>query len=267
MNFGLNELQDVLADWPAVSRLPDKVEDNLLERICQVLRAAPTGRNPNGWQADLQPLLRHALLRAGKEAGKSPRLRVPSGGGWPNQRSWTDHGFEVLEVGHAAFLLNALEWYPEWLGSGEDGVFSDAFSDIVVRRENRCPVDPFVRDATGFGNYSSPGQREAVRAAFLIPEGDTLVVNLPTGSGKSLVGQAPALVQKEDGHLTLFVVPTVALALDQARAMRELFRRQDPSRPEWPLAWYGGLPQEQRLEIPDTISQDDWSSNTRRLRT
>lgn len=249
MSFGLNELQDALVDWPAVSRLPDKVGDSLLERICQVLRAARTGRNPNGWQADLQPLLRHALLRAGREAGKPLRLRVPSGGGWPDQRGWVDHGFEVLEAGPSAFLLSAFEWHPEWLGSGEGGVFSDAFSDIVVRRENRCPADPFVRDATGFDNYSSPGQREAVRAAFLIPEGETLVVNLPTGSGKSLVGQAPALVQKEDGHLTLFVVPTVALALDQARAMRELFRRQDPSRPDWPLAWYGGLPQEQRLEI------------------
>lgn len=249
MSFGINELQEVLADWPAATRLPDRVEDSLFERIRQVLCAARTGRSPDQWQADLQPLLRHVLLRAGMEVGKPLRLRVPSTSNWPNIQSWTDHGFEVLEVGPTAFLLNALDWHPEWLGSAECGVFSDAFSDIVVRRENSCPADPFISDATGFENYSSPGQREAVRAAFLIPEGETLVVNLPTGSGKSLVGQAPTLVQKEDGHLTLFVVPTVALALDQARAMRELFRRQAPSRPDWPLAWYGGLPQDQRLEI------------------
>jgi len=249
MSFGLFELQAVLADWTAAQHLPDKVGDSIMDRICQVLRAVQAGRNPKGWQADLQPLVRHALLRAGNEAGKAVRLRVPTGNGWPDRQSWVEHGFEVLEAGPSAFLLNVLEWHPEWLGSGEGGVFSDAFSDNVVRRENRCPADPFVRDATGFHSYSSPGQREAVRAAFLIPEGDTLVVNLPTGSGKSLVGQAPALVHKEDGHLTLFVVPTVALALDQARAMRELFRRQDPSRPDWPLAWFGGLPQEQRSEI------------------
>lgn len=249
MSFGINELQEVLADWPAATLLPDRVEDSLFERIRQVLCAARTGRSPDQWQADLQPLLRHVLLRAGMEVGKPLRLRVPSTSNWPNIQSWTDHGFEVLEVGPTAFLLNALDWHPEWLGSAECGVFSDAFSDIVVRRENSCPADPFISDATGFENYSSPGQREAVRAAFLIPEGETLVVNLPTGSGKSLVGQAPTLVQKEDGHLTLFVVPTVALALDQARAMRELFRRQAPSRPDWPLAWYGGLPLDQRLEI------------------
>lgn len=249
MSFGRNELQAVLADWPEAPNLPDKVEDSLMDRICQVLRAAQAGHNQKGWQADLQPLVRHALLREGKTAGKPLRLRVPTGNDWPGRQSWAEHGFEVVEAGPSAFLLNAVEWHPEWLGSGEGGVFSDAFSDNVVRRENCCPADPFVRDATGFECYSSPGQREAVRAAFLIPEGDTLVVNLPTGSGKSLVGQAPALVHKEDGHLTLFVVPTVALALDQARAMRELFRRQDPSRPDWPLAWFGGLLQEQRSEI------------------
>jgi ATP-dependent DNA helicase RecQ len=249
MSFGFNELQAVLANWPAVAHWPNEVEDSLLDRICQVLRVAQSVHNPKAWHADLQPLVRHALLRASKIAGKALRLRVPSGNAWPNMQSWSEHGFEVLEAGPSAFLLKALEWYPEWLGSGEGGVFSDAFSDNVVRRESHCPADPFVRDATGFESYSSAGQREAVRAAFLIPEGDTLVVNLPTGSGKSLVGQTPTLVNKEDGHLTLFVVPTVALALDQARAMRELFRRQDPSRPDWPLAWFGGLSQEQRSEI------------------
>lgn len=249
MSFGLNELQALLKDWPPPGEFPDTLGDSLMDRICQVLRTAREARGRSGWQADLQPLLRHALLRFGKDAGKSLRLKVPAGHGWPDRQSWEGHGFEVLEAGPSAYLLNALDWYPDWLGSGEGGVFSDAFSNRVVRRRKPCPADPFVRDATGFESYSSPGQREAVRAAFLVPEGDTLVVNLPTGSGKSLVGQAPALVYGEEGHLTLFVVPTVALALDQERAMRALFRRQDPSRPDWPLAWFGGLPQEQRSEI------------------
>lgn len=249
MSFGLNELQALLKDWPPPGEFPDRLGDSLMDRICQVLRTAREARGRGGWQADLQPLLRHALLRSGRDAGKALRLKVPAGHGWPGSQSWEGHGFEVLEAGHSAYLLNALDWHPDWLGSGEGGVFSDAFSNRVVRRRKPCPADPFVRDATGFESYSSPGQREAVRAAFLVPEGDTLVVNLPTGSGKSLVGQAPALVYGEEGHLTIFVVPTVALALDQERAMRALFRRQDPSRPDWPLAWFGGLPQEERSEI------------------
>ncbi|MBX9602402.1 MAG: DEAD/DEAH box helicase [Bryobacteraceae bacterium] len=249
MSFGLNELQALLTDWPPTGDLPATVGESLMDRICQVLRAAQVGYGGSGWQADLQPLMRHALLRAGAEAVKAPRLKVPTGHGWPDRQSWEEHGFEVLETGPSAYLLNAREWYPEWLGSGKGGVFSDAFSNRFVRKQKPCPADPFIRDATGFESYSSPGQREAVRAAFLIPERDTLVVNLPTGSGKSLVGQAPTLVYREEGHLTLFVVPTVALALDQERAMRALFRRQDPSRSDWPLAWFGGLSKEQRSEV------------------
>ncbi|MBL1265485.1 protein DpdF [Candidatus Methylomicrobium oryzae] len=249
MSFDLNDLQAVLANWPSVAYWPDKVEDSLLDRICQVLWVAHGSRRPGQWHGDLQPLVRHALLRASKTARTTINLRVPSDNGWPDAQSWAKHGIEVLEVGPSAFLLTAQEWHPDWLGSGEGGVFSDAFSDREVRKKSFCPADPFVRDATGFEMYSCPGQREAVRAAFLMPEGDTLLVNLPTGSGKSLVGQASALVHKEAGHLTLFVVPTVALALDQERAMRALFQRQDPSRADWPLAWSGGLSQEYRTEI------------------
>lgn len=249
MSFGLDELQAVLTEWPHVIELPDSVDDSLMSRICQILRAAKTDQTLTGWQADLQPLLRHAILRASKEAGKAVRLKVPVGLGWPSRQTWEEHGFEVLESVPNAYLLNALEWHPEWLGSGQGGVFSDAFSNQVVRRRRLCSSDPFIRDATGFDNYSSPGQREAIRAAFLIPPGDTLIVNLPTGSGKSLVGQAPALVHDVEGRLTIFVVPTVALALDQERSMRALFRKQDPSRSDWPLAWFGGLPKEKKSEI------------------
>ncbi len=249
MSFGLDELQSLLKEWPPVNEFPNSVGDSLFSRICQILQIAQRDQGRNGWQADLQPLLRHAMLRESKEAGKTVRLRVPVGHGWPDRQSWEEHSFEVLEFGTNAYLLNALEWHPEWLGSGEGGVFSDAFSNRIVRTRKPCKSDPFICDATGFDNYSSPGQREAIRAAFLIPPGDTLVVNLPTGSGKSLVGQAPALVHSEEGHLTIFVVPTVALAMDQERSMRELFRKQNPSRPDWPLAWHGDLSQEKRSEI------------------
>jgi ATP-dependent DNA helicase RecQ len=249
MNFAYDELQAILADWPQAGIWPAKVEDSLLDRICQVLVAAQAKPGDTSWHSDLQPLLRHLLLHDSDRAGKSVRLRVPAGPAWPDRASWAAHGLDAIEVGNSAYLLTAREWHPEWLGSGERGVFADAFSDKTVRRSARCEADPFIRDATGFANYPSAGQGEAVRAAFLIPEGDTLLVNLPTGSGKSLVGQAPALVHKEEGHLTIFVVPTVALALDQARAMQQLFRRSDPSRADWPLAWYGGLSKEQRAEV------------------
>jgi ATP-dependent DNA helicase RecQ len=248
VSFSYDDLQAVLVAWPDAA-LPACVEDSLLDRICQVLASAKAYPESRTWQGDLQPLLRHFLLHSSARAGMALRLKVPCSQEWPDHRSWAEHGIEAINSGGSAFLLSAQPWHSEWLGAGDEGVFADAFTEKVVRRQAQCEADPFIRDATGFVNYSSPGQREAVRAAFLIPEGDTLLVNLPTGSGKSLVGYAPALVQREVGHLTIFVVPTVSLALDQERAMQCLFRQNDPTRPRWPLAWYGGLSKEERAGV------------------
>jgi superfamily II DNA/RNA helicase len=162
---------------------------------------------------------------------------------------WAQHGVSALKVNENHFILTAEAWHPTWLASGEKGTFADAFSDESVRVDGRCPADPFVADATGYEQYSCPGQREAIRACFLMNPGHTLIVNLPTGSGKSLVGQVPALVHKEAGSLTLFVVPTVALALDQARQMTQYFLRSAPGSRSWPLAWYGGMPPNDRSEV------------------
>lgn len=248
MSFGDDDLQAVLSAWPN-STLPDRVQDSLLERIRQVLASAMVHPNNRLLQGDLPPLLRHYLLRSSARSGEKMQLKVPALSNWPTRDRWAEHGIDTIHSSGEAFLISALPWHSEWLGAGDDGMFADAFTDKMVRQETRCAADPFVEKATGFATYSSPGQREALRAAFLMPEGDTLIVNLPTGSGKSLVGQAPALVQREDGQITVFVVPTVALALDQERAMQALFRNIDPTRQPWRLAWYGGLSNEDRAGI------------------
>ncbi len=248
MSFGDDDLQVALLAWPNCT-LPDKVQDSLLERISQVLVSATSHPSNRILQGDLPPLLRHFLLRSSARAGEKTHLKVPALPNWPNRDRWREHGVDAIHSNGNAFLISASAWQPEWLGSGDDGMFADAFTDKMVRQETRCAADPFVQNATGFTTYSSPGQREALRAAFLMPEGDTLIVNLPTGSGKSLVGQAPALVQREDGQITVFVVPTVALALDQERAMQALFTKKDPTRQPWRLAWYGGLSKEDRAGI------------------
>src|SRR3954449_533266 len=59
-----------------------------------------------------------------------------------------------------------------------------------------------------------PGQEEAVRAA--LAGRDALVV-MPTGSGKSLCYQLPALMRDD---LTVVVSPLVALMQDQVDALR-----------------------------------------------
>src|SRR5436190_10290621 len=69
-----------------------------------------------------------------------------------------------------------------------------------------------LRETFGFPGFR-PGQREACEAALA---GRDVLVVMPTGSGKSLCYQLPALVG--DG-VTIVVSPLVALMRDQVQAL------------------------------------------------
>ncbi|MBE2316748.1 RecQ family ATP-dependent DNA helicase [Solirubrobacter sp. CPCC 204708] len=73
-------------------------------------------------------------------------------------------------------------------------------------------VDAALREAFGFSSFR-PGQREAVVAAR---EGRDVLVVMPTGSGKSLCYQLPALMRTD---LTLVVSPLVSLMQDQVESL------------------------------------------------
>ena len=64
----------------------------------------------------------------------------------------------------------------------------------------------------GFGGFR-PGQEEIVQAVL---DGENVLAVMPTGSGKSLCYQLPALVRP---GLTLVVSPLIALMRDQVRAL------------------------------------------------
>src|SRR3954463_3321604 len=73
-------------------------------------------------------------------------------------------------------------------------------------------VDGALAELFGFPAFR-PGQREAVEAARA---GRDVLVVMPTGSGKSLCYQLPALMRKD---LTLVVSPLVSLMQDQVEAL------------------------------------------------
>jgi ATP-dependent DNA helicase RecQ len=79
------------------------------------------------------------------------------------------------------------------------------------------PMDPreALRRTFGFEEFR-PGQAEAVQAA--LSDRDALVV-MPTGSGKSLCYQLPALMRED---LTLVVSPLVSLMQDQVQALERV---------------------------------------------
>lgn len=254
MNFTFADLTLALSEWPSDYALDVIAKDPIVDRIRQILVSMKRQTAGTKWHGDLQPLVRHCLLRETYREGRVVHLRVPANTTWPSVGSWRDYGVETVSAGNgAAFILTAKPWFPEWLDCPEGGAFHDSFSGHEVRKYAECPADPFVEDATGFARYSSPGQREAVRAAFLLRPGHTLIVNLPTGSGKSLVGQAPALVHRGDGPLTIVVVPTVALALDQEAAMTKYLERGDGGKKTGRLAWVSGLTKEERAQIRSRI--------------
>ena len=74
-------------------------------------------------------------------------------------------------------------------------------------------VQAALSDYFGFPGFRR-GQREAVEAA--VAGRDVLVV-MPTGSGKSLCYQLPALLRDD---LTIVVSPLVALMQDQVEALQ-----------------------------------------------
>ena len=94
--------------------------------------------------------------------------------------------------------------------SAQAGGFAQSASNVA------CVMDPAValREHFGFDAFR-PGQGDAVRAAIGPPPRDVLVV-MPTGAGKSLCYQLPALLRDD---LTLVVSPLVSLMQDQVDAL------------------------------------------------
>jgi ATP-dependent DNA helicase RecQ len=254
MNIDFYKLQEILNNWGSTEIPADVIENNsVLERVRQILFEFKEFGSLN--KLDLIPLIRQVLLIESNKTHQDIRLTVSGESPWPSIADWNKGGVTAIEKENGDFLINASKWHPNWLGNSKKGVFSDAFFDTVVRTDGRCEIDPFVANATGNQHYLSPGQREAVRGAFLIPEGETLIVNLPTGSGKSLVGQVPSIVNDRSGFLTVFVVPTVALAIDQERQMKLYFESSKKFTKLWPLAWHGGTSDSDKAQIRDRLNQ------------
>ena len=127
--------------------------------------------------------------------------------------------FEILQRSANAIEVRISKWNPDWLPEHVDGsLIAPTLRREERRPEETCTADPFLVSLGRKKGYLSPALREAMRSVITAPAGGTLVVNFPTGSGKSLLAQVPALL-RPDG-LSVVVVPTTALCIDQERALR-----------------------------------------------
>lgn len=167
---------------------------------------------------------------------------------------------EVTKFGlHEHQVTLGSDWAPDWLcgdvrwidlacASPDDFAGPEGFVSTSARHDMEVPVDSSVATLAGVGTYRSRSQASAVRAAALAPAGSTLHVVLPTGTGKSLVGIAPGLLGRTG--LTVVVVPTIALALDQERQLHKRFSKQ--SLPQ-ELAYYGDRTATEKAAIKERI--------------
>lgn len=231
------------------------VEDLTGFKACQkrLIDALQNSRSQLG-VGDIAALVRHVLRHEAElQGGNSPTIRVPRLPPFPeHRRIWELSGMNILDEKPEFFVLSVRPWSPEWLPESET-ISPDAsvFQEKPRRSYSSVPGDPFL-SVLGFETYQSVGQREAIRALLTAPPQATLVVNLPTGSGKSLCAHLPAQLKSEPLGVTIVVVPTVALAIDQERAFRE------KTGISYATAYYSDSSidgQERRDEIRDRIRQ------------
>jgi ATP-dependent DNA helicase RecQ len=248
--ISVDEAQQLLTDWEI-----NKAQDCPRDRFSSALSDVNVEKRQG--HSDLAVLIRQVLRtddeRRRKDVNREVnphRLQIPPGLFYENF-NWVDFG--LVKEGNK---IRANPWRPPGFSLGDVDAVDTAVSVPEERRspgtsaqkEDEYPFDPFVKEIyPGVETYRTQGQRSAVRSARILEPGDTLVVNLPTGSGKTTALLAAAL--SDTTKLSIIVVPTVSLAVDQGRRLREV----DPQFP--PTAYYGGLSQDEKNSFRRRIEE------------
>jgi hypothetical protein len=170
--------------------------------------------------------------------------KAPAWEAWP-EGTGIDLGFVSMELATIAATTDKLR---KAIGRYTKPAIAGTLAGSAVMN-----AFAFGMQADGYESYVCPGQREAVRSLLHMPAASTLIVNLPTGSGKTLVGQLPPLLGGPENGLTMFVVPTTALALDQARRMRDILAQGSTRNAFHDLAWHAELPVSTKTAIKQRI--------------
>jgi ATP-dependent DNA helicase RecQ len=221
---------------PAFARLSNSLED------------------PNANSMDRWILLRHALRYESLRTGRSVHANLE---GTPDAKA-AELGLSVHVLGGGRFEVTALPWTPSWLEGGATAVDAVGMKAEPRRfHDSDGPeADPFLL-SLGQTSYRSVAQQSAIRAALSMPAGASLIIDLPTGEGKSTVfrvvansGFAASPAGRLPG-LVVVVVPTVTLAIDHERTCEGSDDR--------PLAYIGGR------DVRNGMIRDAIRSGTQRI--
>ena len=172
---------------------------------------------------DIAILFRQILLQENNNAV----LFVPNNNKYPSLKEWNQVGIVAKENSNK-WEIYANLWTPKWLNGSEKQAVDYCVSLDLNRRENinfsSNVSDIFLTQCGNqYINYKSIDQQKAVRAVLSLDRGKTLAISLPTGEGKSLIFKlinSVGFYDTKNRGLTLVIVPTVTLALDQEKSMQ-----------------------------------------------
>jgi superfamily II DNA/RNA helicase len=218
---------------------------------------AGLGNGESGWR-DVVTLTHQILLRA-QALGNSNALPVPLRAGLPTREQWREGGLDVVFDGERV-LLHGVPWAPAQECTAAEKAALDQVRHAVLgadspmrRALDNTPADPFWTQANGYHHYLSRGQQQAARSLAMMPPGETAVVCLPTGHGKTPVALAACLLAGAHGGVSVLVVPTVVLAIDMERRIRSLLARSNPEAKQRRYAYVGSLDDNAKQQIRDDI--------------
>lgn len=249
-------ISDWLADWENAQIDQDRIEQltcQACKRFGEFLFLKKSNPAFKWGSGDFAGLLRHYM---GKfrfhhpERYQYTEIKLPPPPGFPDSDLLKIFSMNTLHIDANGYRrIDLKEWNPEWFIGNSDGRSLDVvFSDKMMRPDFTVPIDPSIGKLRGFDTYRSKGQRDAVRSYLNAPLGSSLVVTLPTGTGKTLLTQLAVLMAEENAGLTIVVVPTISLALDQEAEFRKI-----PGFESHKAAYYSGLSPEQRSSIRQAI--------------
>lgn len=126
---------------------------------------------------------------------------------------------------------------------------------LTPRRDIKTyPMGPALKRALRVDRYThfhGAGQRDAVRVVLNDDQGSTFIINLPTGVGKTLVVEALDAFSPTQS-LTMVIVPTIGLAIDQGRRMAVHLREVGADH-GGSYCWHSGLGDQERSDILERI--------------
>jgi len=202
---------------------------------------------------DMAILFRQILLQENSNAV----LFVPNNSKYPSLAEWNKVGI-VAKNTENHWEIYANLWRPKWLKESEKQAVDHCVSLGLNRRENinffSDASDIFLTQCgSQYLKYKSIDQQKAVRAVLSLDRGKTLAISLPTGEGKSLIFKLINSVGFYDTNnrgLTLVIVPTVTLALDQEKSMQMEQKSQSV------YAFVGGREKENKI-LKEKIKQGE----------